>query len=73
MSNIKIKMTPRSSSIDVPRYSPDELLHLRYSLPVLNCVVNKLNKHPDIGIIFKYISLKPSANSSTYSFYCATS
>jgi hypothetical protein len=31
------------------RYSIEEILSLRSSLPVVNCVVRKLNKHPDIG------------------------
>ncbi|PMD35247.1 hypothetical protein L207DRAFT_109635 [Hyaloscypha variabilis F] len=35
------------------RYSADELLYLRSSLPVVNCVVNKLNKHPDIASIVR--------------------
>jgi len=53
-------MVPSASSTEGRCYSPNELLHLRTSLPVVNCVVNKLNKHPDIGMILKYEVLKIS-------------
>jgi len=53
-------MASLASPIEGRRYSPNELLHLRTSLPVVNCVVNKLNKHPDIGMILKYEVLKIS-------------
>ncbi len=39
-----------------PRYSIDELLKLRDSLPVVSCIIDNINKHPDIGKIFLYLS-----------------
>ncbi len=53
-------MAPSAALTEGRRYSPNELLHLRTSLPVVNCVVNKLNKHPDIGMILKHEELKIS-------------
>jgi hypothetical protein len=44
------------------RYSVEEILSLRSSLPVVNCVVRRLNKHPDIGN-YSPQDLTPSANS----------
>jgi hypothetical protein len=42
-------MSSTLSNIMARRYSPEQLLFLRTALPVVNCVVRKLNKHPDIG------------------------
>ncbi|PBP20752.1 hypothetical protein BUE80_DR008283 [Diplocarpon rosae] len=36
-----------------PRYSLEELLSLRTSLPVICCLVKKINKHADIACLFK--------------------
>jgi hypothetical protein len=47
-------MTPSISSTGARRYSADELLGLRSTLSVVNCVVHKLNKHPDIGMVLKH-------------------
>ncbi|KAK0120077.1 hypothetical protein ONS95_011490 [Cadophora gregata] len=35
------------------RYSVDELLRLRSSLPVVTCLVRNINQHPDIACIFR--------------------
>jgi hypothetical protein len=44
------------------RYSVEEILSLRSSLPVVNCVVRKLNRHPDIGN-YSHQDVIPSINS----------
>jgi hypothetical protein len=54
MKDTATKMTPSPSSSNARRYSPDELLYLRSFLPEVSCVVNKLNTHPDIGMVFKH-------------------
>ena len=38
------------------RYTIDELLKLRTLLPTFNCILEKVNKHPDIGKFLIYIS-----------------
>lgn len=42
-------MAASITSLYPRRYSVEEILSLRSSLPVVNCVVRKLNNHPDIG------------------------
>jgi hypothetical protein len=48
VSHSFIMASPVTTS-HVLRYSAEELVSLRDSLPVVTCVVEKLNKHPDIG------------------------
>jgi hypothetical protein len=55
-----IKITPSSSAkIMARRYSPDEILQLRSSLPVINGVISKFKNDPDIGMVFKSILISP--------------
>jgi hypothetical protein len=42
-------MGSSSANVEARRYTNEELLRMRTSLPVVNCVIKKLNKHPDIG------------------------
>lgn len=42
-------MASAPPSTTVRRYSTEELLDLRTSLPMVPCVINKLNKHLDLG------------------------
>jgi hypothetical protein len=42
-------MASSMSDFNARRYSADELLRMKSELPVVSCVVAKLNKHPDIG------------------------
>ncbi|KAE9380250.1 hypothetical protein N431DRAFT_323499 [Stipitochalara longipes BDJ] len=53
MNRTEIKMAASSSLPVARRYPAEELLYLRSALPVVNCVVNKLNKHPDIASIVR--------------------
>ena len=42
-------MAPPMTDVRARKYSVEEILSLRGSLPVVNCAVEKLNKHPDTG------------------------
>lgn len=37
------------TSMKAHRYTIDQLLDLKKSLPFVSCVINNINKHPDIG------------------------
>ncbi|KAF7861984.1 hypothetical protein EAF04_007864 [Stromatinia cepivora] len=51
------------------RYSIDQLLALKSSLPVVACVINNINKHPDIAAIF---TLPEQAFRNPHTYSCLT-
>ncbi|KAJ8063184.1 hypothetical protein OCU04_008423 [Sclerotinia nivalis] len=50
-------------------YSIDQLLALKSSLPVVACVINNINKHPDIAAIF---TLPDQAFRNPHTYSCLT-
>ncbi|KAF7890742.1 uncharacterized protein EAF01_010551 [Botrytis porri] len=50
-------------------YTIDQLLHLKRSLPFVSCVIDNINKHPDIAAIF---TLPEQAFQNPHTYTCLT-
>ncbi|KAK6599040.1 hypothetical protein H4I96_08244 [Botrytis cinerea] len=57
------------TSMKAHRYTIDQLLDLKKSLPFVSCVINNINKHPDIAAIF---TLPEQAFRNPHTYTCLT-
>ncbi|KAF7950251.1 hypothetical protein EAE96_007542 [Botrytis aclada] len=57
------------TSMKAHRYTIDQLLDLKRSLPFVSCVIDKINKHPDIAAIF---TLPEQAFHNPQTYTCLT-
>ncbi|TEY46980.1 hypothetical protein BOTCAL_0309g00090 [Botryotinia calthae] len=57
------------TSMKAHRYTIDQLLGLKRSLPFVSCVVDNINKHPDIAAIF---TLPEQAFRNPHTYTCLT-
>ncbi|KAF5870549.1 uncharacterized protein Bfra_009937 [Botrytis fragariae] len=57
------------TSMKAHRYTVDQLLNLKRSLPFVSCVVDNINKHPDIAAIF---TLPEQAFQNPHTYTCLT-
>ncbi|TGO26194.1 hypothetical protein BPAE_0064g00100 [Botrytis paeoniae] len=56
-------------SMKAHRYTIDQLLDLKRSLPFVSCVIDNINKHPDIAAIF---TLPEQAFQNPHTYTCLT-
>ncbi|KAF7891877.1 hypothetical protein EAF00_008179 [Botryotinia globosa] len=57
------------TSMKANRYTIDQLLDLKRSLPFVSCVIDNINKHPDIAAMF---SLPEQAFQNPHNYTCLT-
>ncbi|KAF7924076.1 hypothetical protein BELL_0417g00020 [Botrytis elliptica] len=57
------------TSMKAHRYTIDQLLDLKRSLPFVSCVIDNINKHPDIAAIF---TLPEQAFHNPHTYTCLT-